>query len=415
MIQYIRNTNARGFFEIDAGRVPDADTVADVMARELGIPLETVFSVCGYRLSNIHFGESVNGRMLFMIPAISARPLCLVKLNSGGVVVASATSVPPCQILLIDCLSGVKTGRSLKGHTDDIRTIVPYSSSNPHGCDSRSDEHDMLFSASGSIRAWDLKSRKEKAVFRSYKSHALSDLCIDPFETRLISSDFADGIRIWSIENQCQIQEISEKIIGHTNSVSFGNSSEYRYIFTCSDDGTTKMIDANERVPLSKAFDHHKFVRCCCLGLENHLLWTGCGDGSVWAWDVRNESSRLNILNKLHSREVRHIKRESEDKLISCSDKSPDLARDNPVKIFDSSLKLKSEVDTNFGCFGLAPLSGFNSGRYVRSFERVDEEERTNYVFSCFSMISSNLLTIRFWVDSGWGSVEVGCFRSFLI
>lgn len=414
--------------------------------KEFGISLESVFGVASQG-RGIHLGDSTSGHMLFGIHYGEGAAVCRVKPESGclgatsrwigaknlpiwsqsssdnQIIVAQGSYQSPYRydISLFDCLSGGRIG-CLFGHYDEITNIIPFSSSSsvpsssPQDGQSDGENHDMVLSSSfdHSIRVWDLESGVEKAIFKDHWI-AAGCLCVDPFGRRLIGSDQDCAkplIRVWSIENQGQILVIKCHS-AEVNCVAFGKSPEYRHVFTCSSDGTAKMISLSgsnwtkNTYAVSKTFTHDASVVCCCLGLEDHLLWTGTRSGGMWCWDVRKESACLHNVN-YNEYQVNQIKRESENRLLSCYDTGL-------LYVCESSLKLTRKIETGVICSrGLVSLSWVD-GRNEHSFANEDEEERIDYLFSESVGPTRHLLTIRLLIATAWSGAEINNFRSLLI
>ncbi|OYT72166.1 MAG: hypothetical protein CFK52_05795 [Chloracidobacterium sp. CP2_5A] len=170
---------------------------------------------------------------------------------------------------------------TLSGHEHVIKSLAY------HG------NGDWLASASGdgTVRVWDLKSRREVAVLAGHE-YSVQAVAIAPDGLRLASGGADGTARIWSLRDGVEIASLGHRAAARA--LLF--ASDGRWLVTACDT-EVKIWDALRHRQIASFLGHVKTIDALALSPDGHTLASGGADDAIHLWDLisKTEQSLLRL------------------------------------------------------------------------------------------------------------------------
>ncbi|KAG0006776.1 hypothetical protein BGZ65_003913 [Modicella reniformis] len=170
---------------------------------------------------------------------------------------------------------------TLNGHTDAVYSVV-YS---PNGKQIASGSSD------NTIRLWDVETGSS---YRTLSGHSswVKDIVYSPRGDLLVSASYDKTLRVWDVETG----DYRRAMTGHTDAVtSVRYSPKGDLLVSGSSDNTVRLWDM-ESGQCRVAIPNHQDVImdiAWCSSSDTHKFVTGCGDGSVFMWHIKEEETQF--------------------------------------------------------------------------------------------------------------------------
>lgn len=207
-------------------------------------------------------------------------------------------------------------------------------------------------SLNGTIRGWNLASGKHEGTFSGHRD-VVNDMVILNDGTMVSASD-DHSVIYWSTKSFDKILKYNgpEKsatsclvIYDRELATSLKIAKGERVVFGASWDGKVYLWDIDNANPARVLLGHPAPVKKIVYfeGKHGKSLASGCTNGEIWVWDMKN----FTIINKIqaHLETVCHL-RTHNGLLLSSGKDAACGRRSSKVKIWDSDFKIVNEFET---------------------------------------------------------------------